>query len=99
MLLCEGEADDADAEQDCEDQVDDRDPDPADQDPDDVHDDGEGCRRLMFVHYFFSEGQEAEKGQLDALHAEGDADDGDAENQSADQIAQEHEKSSEDDPE
>ena len=98
VLYGEGDADDGKGEEHGEECMREHDPDAADDQPDDVHERGETPGRSRPVGDFPAEGEQRQERQLDALDAERDADDREAQYDAADQVFKENEYPAEHDP-
>jgi len=99
VLNAEGDAHDGDAEQQTAHQVKRRNLPPAQQDPDDVHDNGQTAGLIGTVHQFMAERPQGVCSQLEELHAERNADDGDAHQQPHDVVDNGYDDPSQDEPE
>ena len=87
MLGRDRQADDGDGEQQGHEQVKQRQFKAGQDDPDDVHHDGQATAGRFFFADFTPERRNGQCGQLETLDAERDADDGDAQDDGADQVA------------
>ncbi len=86
MHVAEGDADDGDVEEEPEAEMGQTNPEAADEEPQHVHEEVQTACLLRLMLDMGAEGPEGEYAQLDGLQAEGDADDGDEQEQSAQKI-------------
>ena len=98
MLFGKGDADDGDGENQSRYQMDDHDL-PSEKDgPDDVEQQVDAAPGVAGFNDRFAKGREGGNAEFDRLHTEGDADDGEAEQQPAQDVTQTSEKAAEDKP-
>lgn len=98
MLACEGDTDDRDHEQRGKQQVDEGGVEAAEDKPDDIANDGETAHGASGGNDLAAERPQFEPREFKALHSEGDADDGDAQDDAADDIADGREEAAADQP-
>ena len=99
VLQTPGNSHDGDAEDQAEDQMDECDLPPAQEDPDKIHHNGKTARLAGTVDQFMAEGPQGIGAQLEQLHAERDADDGNAHQQANKVIDYGDQQSAENKPE
>jgi len=96
VLCCDGYADDSDCEECSQEQVHDGELEPRQDDPDDVHDQCERAARRFGFTYLAAERCEHAARELEALDAERDTDDRQAQHDATEQVAEEDHKPAED---
>ena len=99
MLKAEGDANDGDAEDDAENQVQDRHLPPSAKNPDEIHHDGKASRFIRPGYQLVPERPQRVRAQLEQLHAERNADDGDAQQQPHNVVDQGDDDAAQDKPE
>ena len=99
VLEAEGNAHDSDAEDDAEEQVQERHLPPSAENPDEIHHNGKASRLIWPVHQFVTERPQRVRAQLEQLHTERNAHDGDAQQQSHDIVDEGDDYAAQDKPE
>ena len=98
MLLAEGNTDDGNAEYEAVEDVCEPYPDAANEEPQHIHEDAQTAWLRLPPFHFRTEWPDGQHTQFQALQAEGDADDGDHQYQSGDEVLQGYVQASEYDP-
>lgn len=98
MLAGEGNADDGDEEQHPEEEVGDGYPNSADEDPNHIEQKVEAAAGAIVRDHLFAERPKGKPGQFKGLDTEGNAHDGDHQNQTRDKVLDRGDESAEDEP-
>ena len=98
MLLAEGDADDGDAADEAKHSMHGGNLPPTREDPDDVEHGVETSATVLLLYHLVPEGPQRKGTELHQLHTEGNADNGDAEQQPDKPIQEGHDKSTQNDP-